>query len=72
MAVSSEETDLKKFYRVDELVKILNISRSLVFNLIHEGVIPSVRLGEKCILVPVSFVEELEKSALVKIQENKK
>lgn len=53
----------KRFYRPDELVKILNVSRSSVFSKIRNGTIPSVRLG-KSILIPVSFVEELEKKAL--------
>jgi len=54
----------KKFYRLTELVEILGISRSLVFNLIHDGEIPHVRMGEKSLLIPASFVENLEKSAL--------
>ncbi|MBP2656786.1 MAG: hypothetical protein H6Q73_4355 [Firmicutes bacterium] len=43
----------------EEAFRMINVSRSLGYKLIAEGVIPSVKLGEKRLIVPVSGLEKL-------------
>lgn len=48
----------KLLLTVPEVCRILSIGRSLAYELIGRGVIPSVRLGERRVLVPVSALQE--------------
>lgn len=43
---------------VPEAAQLLNIKRSRAYELVNSGVIPSVRLGPRCIRVPVRALEE--------------
>lgn len=43
--------------RVSEAAQLLSISRSQAYELVARGVIPSVRLGGKCIRVPRHALE---------------
>lgn len=43
----------------EKAFRMLDIGRNLGYNLIKEGVIPSVRLGEKRLLVPIAGLERL-------------
>ena len=36
---------------VKEAAKLLGISRSLAYELVHKGEIPALRLGEKCLVI---------------------
>lgn len=43
---------------VPEAAKLLNIKRSRAYELVNAGIIPSVRLGPRCIRVPVDALRE--------------
>ena len=47
---TQEQLELQ-FLTVDEVAKLLRIGKNLAYDLIREGVIPSIRLGNR-ILVP--------------------
>lgn len=47
----------KKFYRVKELVELLGISKSMVYEYVYAKKIPAKRLGRR-ILIPEQFVRE--------------
>lgn len=42
---------------VPQAAKMLGIKRWRAYDLINQGVIPSIRLGERCIVVPVAGLE---------------
>jgi len=44
---------------VPQAAKFLGISRSLTYELVKTGTIPSIRLGEKRIVVPVAALERM-------------
>ncbi len=44
---------------VDEMAGMLGISRNLAYSMVKSGEIPSTRLGERRILIPVAAVEAL-------------
>ena len=46
---------------VPEAAKLLSISRSQAYELVSQGVIPSKRLGRKCVRVPVSALYQFAK-----------
>ena len=48
----------KKFYRVKELVELLGVSKSMVYEYVYANKIPAKRLGRR-ILIPEQFVREL-------------
>lgn len=48
----------RKFYRVKELVEILGISKSMVYEYVYTNRIPAKRLGRR-ILIPEKFVREM-------------
>lgn len=53
------KTESKKLaYSVPEMAGLLGISRTVAYELITKGEIPSVRLGKRKILVPVSRLRE--------------
>lgn len=43
---------------VEEAGRLLGIRRWRAYELVNAGIIPSVRLGERCIRVPVKALEE--------------
>ena len=43
---------------VEEAGRLLGIKRWRAYELVNAGVIPSVRLGERCIRVPVDALRE--------------
>lgn len=47
----------KMLLKPSEVTKVLNIGRSLVYELIAQGQIPSIRLG-RCIRVPSASLEK--------------
>lgn len=54
----------RKLLKATEVAQIMGIGRSLVYELIAQGQIPSIRLG-RCIRIPVEalqkWIEEQEK-----------
>jgi excisionase family DNA binding protein len=52
-----------QFYTVRQTADILNVSYQTVFRKITDKEFPSIRIGRK-ILVPASFLKELEKKAI--------
>lgn len=44
---------------VDEAARILGISRNLAYEAVRRGDIPSIRVGQKRILIPVRALERL-------------
>ena len=50
--------------RITQSAKFLGVSRSFVYRLINEGVLPSVKIG-KSRRVPIKAVRELAASCLV-------
>jgi excisionase family DNA binding protein len=51
-----------QFYTVRQIADALNVSYQTVFRKITDKEFPSIRMGRK-ILVPVSFLKELEEKA---------
>ncbi len=49
---------MKKFFSVKEVAEMLGVSRSLVYDKVCKGTIPSRRVGRR-ILIPASYVEEI-------------
>ena len=49
----------KPVMSVPEVCKVLGISKSLGFKMVHRGELPSIRLGEKRIVVPTAAVFEI-------------
>lgn len=50
--------ELKKFYSVKELTKLLGVSKSLLYKQIEETKIPSRKIGAR-ILIPGTYVSEI-------------
>lgn len=48
----------KKFYKIKEVQAILGVSKSMLYEHVLNGRIPSRRLGKR-ILIPESFVQEM-------------
>lgn len=46
---------------VPEVAKLLSISRSQAYELVARGVIPSKRLGTKCVRVPLAALHQFVK-----------
>lgn len=46
-------------YTVEEAALALGISRGLAYDMVRQGVIPSLRLGQRRVLVPRSSLEAL-------------
>jgi len=53
----------KVTYKVPEVAKMLGISRSLAYDLVRRGEIPSIRLGAKRVVVPRDGIERMLKQA---------
>jgi excisionase family DNA binding protein len=51
-----------QFYTVRQTADVLNVSYQTVFRKVVDKEFPSIRLGRK-ILIPVSFLKELEEKA---------
>jgi len=51
-------TDRPILVPVSDAAKLLGLSNSEAYELVKAGVIPSVRLGERCIRVPVDKLRE--------------
>ena len=49
----------KQVISVDEAARILGISRNLAYEAVRRGDIPSIRVGQKRILIPVRALERL-------------
>jgi len=54
----------RKTYSVDEAAQILGISRSLAYECIKTGEIPSVRFGSR-IVIPTCAIESIVEANLV-------
>jgi excisionase family DNA binding protein len=52
-----------QFYTVHQTAEVLNVSYQTAFRKIKNNEIPSTRMGRK-ILIPVSFLKDLEEKAL--------
>ena len=48
----------RKYYRVKELVEMLGISKSMIYEYVYTNKIPAQRLG-RAILIPKKFVYEM-------------
>lgn len=46
-------------YTVEEAGQVLGISRGLAYEMVREGTLPSLRLGERRIVVPKAALESL-------------
>lgn len=46
------------FLRPTEAAEVLGLSRSTVYRLIKDGVLPSVRLGRRGVRVPAALLQE--------------
>ena len=46
-------------YTVEEAAQVLGISRGLAYEMVREGTLPSLRLGERRIVVPKAALESL-------------
>lgn len=55
---------MQHFLKPVEVARALRISRSACYELIAKGVLPAVRLGPRCVRVPASALEQLERQAL--------
>lgn len=44
---------------VEEAGKLLGISRNLAYQLAKQGILPTIRLGERRLLVPVHALKQL-------------
>lgn len=53
----------RKFIRVSEVAAALGVTRQRVYELIHEGRIPAVRISRKSLRVPGSWLDEWEARA---------
>ena len=42
---------------VVEAAKLTSLSKSTVYSLVEQGIIPAVRVGEKRIIIPVKFLQ---------------
>ncbi len=51
----------KPVMSVPEMCRVLGISKSLGFKMVNTGELPSIRLGEKRIVVPTAAVTEILK-----------
>lgn len=49
---------MSKLLKVMEVAELLRISRSLAFQLVQQGDIPSVRIGERALRVSEEALEE--------------
>ena len=54
------EENNRRTYRVDEIAKMLGVSRAGAYNLVYSGYIRSIRAG-RLILIPVEALEEFLK-----------
>ncbi len=52
-------TNQKLAISVDEAARILGISRNLAYEAVRRGDIPSIRVGQKRILIPIRALERL-------------
>ncbi|OPX92334.1 MAG: Helix-turn-helix domain protein [Pelotomaculum sp. PtaB.Bin104] len=48
-----------KVKNVPDAAKLLNISKSFMYKLVKNGQIPSIRLGGRRVVIPVSAIEDL-------------
>lgn len=51
----------KPFLKVTELSKILNVSRSTIYNLINNGIIPIIKVGNRT-LISRKYIDHIFKS----------
>lgn len=58
-AAPFENWRVKPVQQVPDMCKILGISRSLGYKLIKEGQIPSIKLGERRVVVPTHAIVEM-------------
>lgn len=56
------EASLRRTYRVDEVAKMLGISRAAAYNLVAAGFLRAIRAG-RLILIPVDALDEFLKSS---------
>lgn len=43
---------------VAEASEVLGVSRNLMYKMVHEGIIPSIRLGERRIVIPLATLDQ--------------
>ena len=56
--VNGKVISMKKFFSVKEVAELLGVSRSLIYDKVCRGTIPSRRVGRR-ILIPATYVEEI-------------
>ena len=60
--MENKETVARRTYRVDEVAKMLGISRAAAYNLVGAGYIRAIHAG-RLILIPVDAIEEFLQSS---------
>lgn len=61
--MSKNITDFPAYMTIDDLAKILHISRTKAYELVRAGAIRSIRVGVQY-RIPVSALEEMEGQAI--------
>ena len=61
----------RMLYRVNEVAEMLGIGRSLAYELVGRGDIPSVRVGSRAVRVPSGAVQEFVDGLLVSAAETR-
>jgi len=51
-------TSRRLTYTVEEAASLLGISRGLAYEMVRQGALPALRLGQRRLLVPVASLEE--------------
>ena len=62
--LNRSDSSVIKTYRVEDIVRILDISRSAAYNLVREGHFKTVRIGTAIRISRKSFDEWLESQAI--------
>ncbi len=52
------EASRRLTYTVEEAASLLGISRGLAYEMVRQGDLPALRLGQRRLLVPVASLEE--------------
>lgn len=59
-----EQLPLKSMYRVDEVRKYLQVSRSTIYNMIADGRLEAIRIAGRTLRIPRAAVEKTLESTM--------
>jgi excisionase family DNA binding protein len=65
--VTQSSTIVKRYYTPDETAEMIGVSRSAVYRLLRNGIIPSIRIGKRFVL-PCAAVDKWFDSAGKSVQ----